>query len=186
MHGLEAEDLGIKVPYDMRVLVDGECKMKYSANAWLLGAKELNIPLNPECHMFTLEIYNKPLYSEQNYPHTGPQGLFLGDAYVELEDGGRISLSDLPIKGENIDEGYGIGRDYQNGRVLIEGIEYPDALPISPVNHEEKAYVTIDLAGVKAVCFHGIVGAIISRGLRRNAADITLWGRQPERADLLQ
>jgi len=159
MHGLGAEDLGIRVPYHMRVLADGECMTEYSANAWLLGARKLDIPLRPGCRLLTLEIYNKPLYSEQNYPCTGPQGLFLGDAYVELEDGGRAALSGIPIKRENIDEGYGIGRDYQNGRVLIEGIEYKDAIPISPVNHEERAYVTVDLSGIKAVRFHGIIGA---------------------------
>ncbi len=159
MHGLEAEDLGIKVPYDMRVLGDGKCLTEYSANAWLLGARQLDIPIEPGCGELTLEIFNKPLYSEQNYPHRGPQGLFLGAACVELEDGGRVALTSLPIKRENIDEGYGVGRDYQNGRVLIEGIEYEDAIPVSPMNHEEKAYVTVDLSGVRALRFRGILGA---------------------------
>lgn len=159
MHGLGAEDLGVRVPYDMRVFTDGECRMEYSANAWLLGAREIEIALEPDCSSLTLEIYNKPIYSEQNYPHTGPQGLFLGDAYVELEDGSRAAVSALPVKWINIDEGYGAGRDYQNGRVLIEGIEYPDAIPISPVEHGERAYMTVDLSGCRAIRFHSIVGA---------------------------
>ena len=159
MHGLEAEDLGVRVPYDMRVLADGECRMEYSANAWLLGARELDIAVEPECRTLTLEIFNKPIYSEQNYPYAGPQGLFLGDSYVELEDGSKVAILGLSVQRVNIDEGCGIGRDYQNGRVLIEGIEYLDAIPISPIDHDKKAYITIDLSGLRAIRFHGIVGA---------------------------
>ena len=164
MHGLEAEDLGIKVPYDLRVLTGEECILEYSANAWLLGARKLDVKVNPEATSLTMEIFNKPLYSEQKYPYRGPQGLFLAGACVELENGECVSLGELPLQKRNIDEGCGIGKDYQGGRVLIEGQEYADAIPVSPVDHEEKACLTIDLSGLqeaghRAVCFHGILGA---------------------------
>ena len=34
-----------------------------------------------------------------------------------------------------------------------------DAIPISPIDHDKKAYITIDLSGLRAIRFHGIVGA---------------------------
>lgn len=35
---------------------------------------------------------------------------------MELEDGSKAALPGLPIKWNKIDAGYGIDRDYQNGR----------------------------------------------------------------------
>lgn len=157
--GLAAEDLGAKAPYDLNVWLDDSRVDSFSANAWLLGARELDLELNPDSHTLKLEIFNRPLYTEQMYPHDSKQCLFLGNAYLWLEGGERVSLTELPAVQQNIDSGNGIGKDYEGGRVLIEGNEYPDAIPISPVDHKQAGILEYDLSGLKAVRLTGIIGA---------------------------
>ena len=156
--GLAAEDHGQKAPYDLKVWEDAICVESFSANAWLLGARSLDIPLHPESRTLKLEIFSRPLYTEQNYPYASPQCLHLGGAHLELENGGKVSLSDLPILWKNMDSGFGIGKDYQGGRVLIEGIEYQDALPMSPVDHSQPGVMECPLDGLRAVRFKGMLG----------------------------
>ena len=156
--GLAAEDLGQKSPYSLKVWEDGSCVESFSANPWLLGARRLDVALKPDSSVLRLEILLKPLYSEQMYPHDSGQCLFLGDAFLELEDGGRIPLSEIPVKTRNIDGGMGIGRDYEGGRVLIEGEEYPDAIPVSALDHREEGVLEYDLALFRAVRLTGVIG----------------------------
>lgn len=114
--------------------------------------------LCPESCTLRLEIFGKPLYSEQRYPFDAKQCLFLGGAYIEAEDGEKYPLSELPVKQENIDPGMGIGRDYKGGRVLIEGQEYKDAIPVSPVDHQVCGILEYDLSEIKAVRLTGVLG----------------------------
>lgn len=155
---LAAEDLGQKYPYECR-LWDGEsCLEAFSANPWLLGARKLDVALRPDSRILRLEFVSRPLYNEQRYPYDSAQCLFLGNARVELEDGRKIPLSDLPEKRHNIDPGKGIGRDYEGGRVLIEGIEYPDAIPVSALDHSQESFLEYDLTGLRAVRLTGVIG----------------------------
>lgn len=156
--GLAAEDLGQKSPYDMKVWDGEDCAASFGANPWLLGARKLDVRLNPDSNRLKLEIHCKPLFNEQMYPHDSKQCLFLGGAYVELEDGSRMPLTELTVRQHNIDGVMGIGKDYQGGRVLIEGIEYPDAIPISPVDHGRQGVLEYDLSQVRAVRLGGIIG----------------------------
>lgn len=157
--GLAAEDLGMRSPYELKVWADDSCVESFSANAWLLGARKLDITLDPDCRTLKLEILNKPLYTEQMYPYDSKQCLFLGGAFITLESGERLALSELPATRHNIDEGKGIGRDYENGRVLIEGTEYPDAIPVSTQDHSEWGELIYDLRQIRAVRLEGVMGA---------------------------
>ena len=112
----------------------------------------------PGCRSLKLQIFNKPLYTEQMYPYDSRQCLFLADAFLETKDGERIPLSGLPIKCQNIDSGYGIGKDYEGGRVLIEGEEYPDAIPFSTIDHDKWGTLQYDLSGMCAVRLTGLIG----------------------------
>ena len=156
--GLAAEDLGQKYPYECRLRDEKGCLESFSANPWLLGARKLDVALRPESSILRLEFVSKPLYNEQRYPHDSVQCLFLGNARVELEDGREIPLSDLPGKQHNIDPGMGTGRDYEGGRVLIEGIEYPDAVPVSALDHSQESFLEYDLTGLRAVRLTGVIG----------------------------
>lgn len=156
--GLAAEDLGQKYPYEFRLWDEESCREAFSANPWLLGARKLDVALCPDGHILKLEFVSKPLYNEQRYPHDSVQCLFLCNAQVELEDGRKIPLSDLSEKQHNIDPGKGIGRDYEGGRVLIEGIEYPDAIPVSALDHSQESFLEYDLTGLRAVRLTGVIG----------------------------
>ena len=88
---------------------------------------------------WVLRFFSGMSFHEQMYPHDSKQCLFLGGAYLELEDGKKLSLAEIPAAQTNIDAGYGIGKDYEGGRVLIEGNEYADAIPVSAVDHGQPA-----------------------------------------------
>lgn len=156
--GLAAEDLGQRSPCELRIKEDGNCRESFCANPWLLEARRLELALDPDSRTLTLEIRNKPLYTEQGYPYESPQCLFLADAFLLLENGEKLSLSGLPAKSRNIDGGMGIGRDYEGGRVLIEGEEYSDAIPISTQDHGQWGILEYDLSRLRAVGFTALAG----------------------------
>jgi len=157
--GLAAEDMGQKFPYELKVWEDGNCILDSCANAWLLGAKNLDIKLNPESRTLKFEVFAKPLYTEQRYPYDSPQCLFFGGAYIELADGEKLLLTELAVKKENIDPGFGVGKDYEGGRVLIEGKEYGDAIPVSPADHKRPGILEFDIGEKRAVRLCGVLGA---------------------------
>ncbi len=157
--GLAAEDMGQKFPYELKVWEDENCISDASANAWLLGARKLDVRLNPESRKLKLEIFAKPLYTEQRYPYDSKQCLFFGNAHIVLEDGEKLSLAELAARKENIDSGFGIGKDYEGGRVLIEGEEYEDAIPVSPADHKRPGVFEFDLGEKRAVRLCGVLGA---------------------------
>ncbi|MNE45269.1 hypothetical protein D3C80_1395460 [compost metagenome] len=68
-------------------------------------------------------------------------------------------MNDLAVVYDNIDIGCGIGKDYEGGRVTIVGNEYPYAIPTSPIEHEREGTITLDLSGLNAVRFVGLLGA---------------------------
>lgn len=156
--GLAAEDLGRKFPYDLTIWVDGVRACHFSANAWLLGARKLWITLKPGAKNLKLEIFAKPLYTEQHYPYPSISCLFLGGAFLELADGTKIPLIRRIKKQENIDPLFGVGKDDEGGRVLIEGEEYPDAIPISPLDHELSGSLEFDLEDLHALHLTGVIG----------------------------
>ena len=156
--GLAAEDLGQKSPYSLQIWEDEACREKISANPWLLGARKIDVALCPDSHTLKLEVLLKPLYSEQMYPYDSGQCLFLGNALLELEDGRKVPLCELLVKCTNIDGGMGIGKDYEGGRILIEGEEYLDAIPVSALDHSKTGVLEYDITSLRAVGLTGIIG----------------------------
>ncbi|WP_140557777.1 hypothetical protein [Bifidobacterium sp. UTCIF-39] len=75
--------------------------------------------------------------NEKGTPVRTPQSVFWGSAQLELADGSEIALANLPYEMVNVDAGQGIGRDYADGRVTIQGHEFPQAIPTSTVDHGE-------------------------------------------------
>lgn len=158
MHGLVAEDHKIYIPYAYEIIVDGECVVKDKANAWILGTKKFNVSFRSS-NMVEIKINNGPIYNEQQYPRKSKQGLFLAGTYVILEDGTKLSVAECVLLYRNIDMGHGIGKDYEGGRVLIKGEEYKDAVPVSPVDHEQPGSVFIQVPGHKIAGISGVLGA---------------------------
>lgn len=156
--GRAAEDHGIAIPLEYWVEADGEVMVHGAFGAWILGEGRCEIEVAGK-KTLRLRVRNGPVYTEQKYPRRTKQGLFWGEAYLVKTDGTRIDLCDLPLRFENVDLGCGIGKDYEGGRVTIVGNEYPRAIPTSPIDHDREGVITVDLEGLDAVRFVGLIGA---------------------------
>jgi len=152
-----AEDHGYYIPLKYRVDVDGKARASGEMGAWLLGEGACDIEIKG-ARKLVLRVKNGSLYTEQKYAYRSKQGLFWGEAYIITTDGSKINLSELQLDYENVDSGFGIGKDYEGGRVTIVGNEYPNAIPTSPVDHDGEGIISLDLEGLCAVRFVGLIG----------------------------
>lgn len=155
--GLMAEDHLMYIPVRYAVMADDRTAAQGEFGAWLGCTDDICCDITG-AETLTLHVQCLPLVTEQLDPYDSPQGLFLGDAVLTLADGSVRRLAELPMDMVNVDKGYGIGRDYQNGRVLMSGREMADAIPVSPVDHQQEAIVTVDLRGLNAVGFTAELG----------------------------
>ena len=156
--GLTAEDHHMYIPVRYALEADGRGLARGDFGAWLGCTETIDCDVSG-ADVLRLRLTCPPLLTEQQDPFDSRQGLFLGDAALILQDGSRLPLCALPLGRENIDEGCGIGRDYEGGRVLLTGREMPDAIPVSPLDHQREAVLTVDLRGMKAVRFRAELGA---------------------------
>jgi hypothetical protein len=156
--GRAAEYHGITIPMDYTVEADGRVLAQGGFGAWLLGEGKCDVDVTG-AEALTLRVNNHPVYTEQKYPQRSKQGLFWGDAYIVTADGTRLNLSGLDLAFENVDPGFGFGKDYEGGRVTVVGKEYPHAIPASPVDHDREAVIHLDLSDLQAVRFVGLIGA---------------------------
>lgn len=156
--GLMAEDHHMYVPVRYAVKADDRTVVEGNFGAWLGCTETLDCDVSG-AETLTLRIFCPPLYTEQGDPFDSKQGLFLGDVVLTLADGSTLCMADLPRTCINIDPGCGVGRDYEGGRVLLTGKEMPDAIPVSPVDHQQEAVLTFDLCGLNAVHFRAELGA---------------------------
>ena len=107
-----------------------------SLNGWILGRDETDVRIDG-MRRLVLRVTQHDVANEKGTPVRTPQSVFWGSAVLELADGSEIALADLPYETVNIDAGHGIGRDYADGRVTIQGREFPQAIPTSTVDHGE-------------------------------------------------
>jgi len=147
---------GYTIPLRYRIELDKTIVRQGEFDGWILGKDEVCVSLKGVKEL-KIYIWNGDSSDELGNPVTTPQAIFLGFAELEKEDGTIVKLSDLNYQTENIDSGFGIGRDYQNGRVLIQGEEYPYAIPCAPLHHEAEGIITVRLNG-RFTCFRFCIG----------------------------
>ncbi|MCR2806311.1 alginate lyase family protein [Paenibacillus soyae] len=157
--GRAAENHGITIPMEYAVEADGVTIAEGGFGAWILGEGKVDAAIEEGAKTLTLRVRNYPTYTEQRYPERTRQGLFWGEASIQTADGEKLLLSELSPEYVNVDPGFGIGRDYEGGRVTIVGNEYPHAIPTSPVDHDREAVIRVDLTKLQAVRFVGLIGA---------------------------
>ncbi|SDD06555.1 hypothetical protein SAMN02799630_01936 [Paenibacillus sp. UNCCL117] len=156
--GRAAECHGVAIPLKYGVEVDGELRAAGEFGAWLLGEGKCDVELQGAREL-KLRVTNGPVYNEQKYPLKTKQALFWGEAVIMTSDGRQLPLSELAYRVDNVDPGQGVGRDYEGGRVTIVGNAYPRAIPTSPLDHDHDAVITLNLDGLDAVRFVGLIGA---------------------------
>ncbi|MBE5835065.1 MAG: hypothetical protein E7309_10525 [Butyrivibrio sp.] len=166
--GWAADYDGYNIPLEYQMLVDGTEVAKDSFNGWILGRGEINQSVE-DAREISLIVSQGKMHNEIGDPIDTPQGLFWGNICLNLKDGQCINVGRALSEPEdiwhnwasshidmiNIDNGYGIGHDYKNGRVTVVGEEYPYAVPCSPIDHDQDAVIKIclneiELSGIKA------------------------------------
>lgn len=155
--GLMAEDHHMYIPVRYTCMADDRLVSQGQLGAWLGCTEVLHCDI-AGANTLQLRFHCLPLVTEQLDPYDSPQGLFLGNAVLTTADGSIVRLSELPLARVNIDEGFGLGRDYENGRVLLSGWEMTDAIPISPAEHQKESMINVDLRGLHAVRFTAELG----------------------------
>ena len=70
----------------------------------------------------------------------------------------EITLLSKVRQGSAVDSGFSIGRDYENGLVLLSGQEATDAIPVSAMDHSKEAIIIFDLSGLDAVSLEAELG----------------------------
>ena len=155
--GWAADGEGYTIPLAYRLELDGKTVESGEFDGWILGRGELSADVHGVSQA-VLILRQGTGQNELGDQVTTPQGVFWGEICLELEDGTVINVGKylqekkllnhefLDIRMENVDIGFGIGRDYKGGRVTIIGTEYPYALGASPINHQLESRITLDLS----------------------------------------
>lgn len=142
--GWAADGTGYTIPLKYQIETDGKAAAYGEFDGWILGKETHKVSLTGVNNL-KIRVWNGDSTDELGNSVTTPQAIFLGYAEFEKKDGTIVRLDKMKYETTNLDNGYGIGRDYQNGRVLIEGEEYPYAIPCTPVDHKEESEIVVSL-----------------------------------------
>lgn len=155
--GCDPEYQGVNKQLYYRVESDGSELQKGQFGAWILGREQIDVDISGREEL-VLETKVKQVEFEENQYVPMEKTIFWGDPCIYTEQGERIFLSDLPFETENIDPGFGTGRDYQGGPVKIQAKLYEKAIPAEPENSQDWGRIRISLKGLKGVRFTAAVG----------------------------
>lgn len=154
---------GYTIPLSYRAEGDGVCLAQGAFDGWILGRGEIDAPLKGVKRL-SFHLRQGCRYDEIGKEVKTPQGCFWGSILLHLADGAVLDAGTLLRENkmsasfQNVDRGFGVGRDYKNGRVTIVGQEYPNAVPASPLDHGEESVVTLDISALNAVRLTACVG----------------------------
>jgi len=93
--------------------------------------------------------------------------VFIGNPYFITSKGEKLYLADLELEYENVDSGYGIGKDYYGGPVLIVGEKYEKAISFEPIDQKLQSVITVDLKELDVVAFKAVIGGSYPLGKAR-------------------
>lgn len=124
--------------------------------SWILGKERVCCNLR---HVGKLELIVRVHdVAEDGYLQKSLPTLFWGDAGIICEDGREIPLSQIAYMTDNIKKGTQGNRDYAGEPVVMSGVPYLEAVATEPDVKEKEAVITINLEGMNAVQFHGVLG----------------------------
>lgn len=142
----EADTVNKRLSY--RILGDRKTLAQGRLGAWIIGKKDIDVTISGL----------KELVLEVKVDAAQKKTVFWGDPHVLTAAGEKILLSSLPIRYENVDEGNGIGHDYDGGPVHLAGVKFDHAIPFEPLDQAKKAIAIVDLSGIEALSFHAVIG----------------------------
>lgn len=165
--GWAAAGSGFTIPLAYRIEADKKTIESGEFDGWILGRGEIEADITGK-NQIALILKQGCMRNEIGNEVQTPQGVFWGEVCLTLADGRTLNLGQClqeenqeicpRIVMENVDTGYGAGKDYFNGRVTIVGNEYPYALGASPLDHNKESRIILNLDGLAAVKLTACVG----------------------------
>lgn len=155
--GCDPEYQGVNKQLFYRVSADGEELAKGKLGTWILGRNQVEADIRGKQELVLETAVHQVEYEENQYLPM-KKTIFWGNPGIITESGEWIELSSLDRKTENIDCGYGIGRDYEGGQVKIQAQVYDKAVPAEPENIQKPGKIKIDLSGLHGVKFVSAIG----------------------------
>lgn len=151
---------GYTIPLSYEWRADDTVLQTGEFNGWILGRESYEGTFTSQVKELTFIIRQGDRLSDFGAFARTAQGIFMGEIILQYGDGSEKNLGELlynqqlQVDYQNIDQGYGIGKDYQKGRVTIVGTEYSYAIPCSTEDHNLPGIIKVnvakeDLVGIK-------------------------------------
>ncbi len=153
---------------------DGEKILADSTGAWILGSKDISIPINGKRLLVLKTKLNQKASNNT---------IFWGDAKIILRSGEEVNLASLPIKYVNVIQPPFKGSDYYGGAVKLGGAQTKSSLPAMPENYEQEAIITVNISSLDGVTFETRVGGDYPLGdesQRRRTMNVRATGKQAQ------
>lgn len=125
--------------------------------AWILGKETVDVELDGVKKLY-LKVFTEDGRQGDLYEYESLKTIFWGDPVIETADHQKLAMADLAYLCENTDEGCGVGKDYEGGRVTIQAEAFDKAIPAEPKDKRKWGIITLDLEGLNATNFHAVIG----------------------------
>ena len=125
--------------------------------AWILGKETVDVDLDGVKKLY-LKVFTEDGRQGDLYEYESLKTIFWGDPVIETTDHQKLAMANLTYACENTDEGCGVGKDYEGGRVTIQAEEFDKAIPAEPKDKRKWGVITLDLDGLNATRFHAVIG----------------------------
>lgn len=125
--------------------------------AWILGKETIDVSLDGVEKLF-LKVFTEDGRQGDLYEYESLKTIFWGDPVIETADQRQLDMAGLSYTCENTDTGFGVGKDYEGGRVTIQAEEFQKAIPAEPSDRFKWGVITLDLKGLNAKKFHAVIG----------------------------
>lgn len=179
MVGTPPENHGGNRRVDYVVRGDGRTLAEGRSGVWILGCVDLDVPVEG---VKTLELETRTSAAK-------PATLFWGGGRIRLADGQDVPLARMPISFDHAAQPKEAGKDFEGGPVKIAGIAYADAVSAQPQEGGKPSIARVDLSGLKAVRFKGVLGGDFPRGdetQRRKTVAVRTVGTQARFLTLIE
>jgi len=136
---------------------DGRSLASGQFGAWVLGRDDVDISVEG---VQTLELHVRieEVIDENEFITKTEKTIFWGDPHFVTAEGKILYVADLPYQCDNVDAGYGVGKDYRGGPVKLRGRIFERAVPGNPDDISQKALITLDLTGLNVIRFVSSIG----------------------------
>ncbi len=155
--GMEPEFFRVEKQLWYEVNGDGKILAEGQFGAWILGRDDIGVSV-AGIETLQLRVRIAEVWDENNFITKSEKTVFWGDPYLITDVGEKIMLADLPLRYDNVDQGFGIGVDYAGGPVKLAGVAFPQAVPANPDEIDEDSFIIVDLTGLNAERFVASIG----------------------------